>query len=146
MTTTTPRADIPPTAEEPGTPRRGWRWRLLHRWHYTFVGVIGAVTFFCLSLTPSLLPRGIRVAGPAQRDHRGHRLRTGSVAGVAGQQAVHPAAARAASGGLAVAGRPRRGGRGGLRLSGLRLAAGGPPADGYGAAVAARLRPRARDR
>ena len=63
MTTTRPRADIPPTAEEPGTPRRGWRWRLLHRWHYTFVGVIGAVTFFCLSLTPSLLPRGFVLQG-----------------------------------------------------------------------------------
>src|SRR5215216_2383495 len=33
-------------------------WRLLHRWHYSFVGVVGALAALCLSLTPSLLPRG----------------------------------------------------------------------------------------
>ena len=56
MTTTTSRA---PASAEPGPqPRRG-RWgRFLHRWHYGFVGVAGAVICFCLSLTPSLLPRG----------------------------------------------------------------------------------------
>lgn len=32
--------------------------RLRHGWHYTWVGVLGALIFFCLSLTPSLLPRG----------------------------------------------------------------------------------------
>ena len=32
--------------------------RLLHRWHYGFVGLAGATVLFCLSLTPSLLPRG----------------------------------------------------------------------------------------
>jgi uncharacterized membrane protein len=39
-----------------GPPPR--RRRLLRRWHYSFVGLIGALIFFCLSLTPSLLPRG----------------------------------------------------------------------------------------
>ena len=35
------------------------RWqRFLRRWHYSFVGLVSAVAFFCLSLTPSLLPRG----------------------------------------------------------------------------------------
>jgi uncharacterized membrane protein len=63
MTTTTPRTDEPATPEQPQAPKRGWSWRLLHRWHYTFVGVIGAVTFFCLSLTPSLLPRGFVLQG-----------------------------------------------------------------------------------
>jgi uncharacterized membrane protein len=38
-------------------------WRFLHRWHYGFVGTIGAVTCFCLSLTPSLLPRGPLLQG-----------------------------------------------------------------------------------
>jgi uncharacterized membrane protein len=32
--------------------------RLLRRWHYGYVGLVGATVFFCLSLTPSLLPRG----------------------------------------------------------------------------------------
>lgn len=41
-----------------------WR-RLLHRWHYGFVGIAGAVIFFCLSLTPSLLPRGNVLQGLA---------------------------------------------------------------------------------
>jgi uncharacterized membrane protein len=34
-----------------------WR-RWLRRWHYGFVGLAGATLMFCLSLTPSLLPRG----------------------------------------------------------------------------------------
>lgn len=58
MTTTTSRTQAPPEPEQPPEPRRGLWWRLLHRWHYGFVGVLGAVTCFCLSLTPSLLPRG----------------------------------------------------------------------------------------
>jgi uncharacterized membrane protein len=56
MTTRTSRAPAP--AEPEPQPRRGRWWRLLHRWHYGFVGLLGAVTCFCLSLTPSLLPRG----------------------------------------------------------------------------------------
>ncbi|GAB1640573.1 alpha/beta hydrolase [Krasilnikovia sp. MM14-A1259] len=49
--------------EQAPAPRHGWWWRLLHRWHYGFVGVVGAVTLFCLSLTPSLLPRGFVLQG-----------------------------------------------------------------------------------
>ncbi|MFC5007351.1 alpha/beta hydrolase [Dactylosporangium cerinum] len=45
-----------------GTVRRLWQ-RVLHRWHYSFVGVTGAVVLFCLSLTPSLLPRGNLLQG-----------------------------------------------------------------------------------
>jgi uncharacterized membrane protein len=46
-------------ADDAGTPAgHPWWWRLLHRWHYSFVGLVAAVGFFCLSLTPSLLPRG----------------------------------------------------------------------------------------
>jgi uncharacterized membrane protein len=38
---------------------RSLRDRVLQRWwRYSFVGVIGSLLFFCLSLTPSLLPRG----------------------------------------------------------------------------------------
>jgi uncharacterized membrane protein len=58
MTATTSPAQAPPEPEQPPQPRRSWWWRLLHRWHYGFVGLLGAVTCFCLSLTPSLLPRG----------------------------------------------------------------------------------------
>jgi uncharacterized membrane protein len=36
---------------------------LVDRWHYGFVGLAGAVVFFCLSLTPSLLPRGAVLQG-----------------------------------------------------------------------------------
>ncbi|GGK41882.1 membrane protein [Pilimelia terevasa] len=57
MTATKPERPGPPEAPEP--PARGRWWRLRHRWHYTFVGVVGALVFFCLSLTPSLLPRGL---------------------------------------------------------------------------------------
>ncbi|MEU4219779.1 alpha/beta-hydrolase family protein [Actinoplanes sp. NPDC026623] len=63
MTTTTSRPQAPPEPGQPHEPRRGWWWRLVHRWHYTFVGVLGAVTCFCLSLTPSLLPRGPGLQG-----------------------------------------------------------------------------------
>jgi uncharacterized membrane protein len=58
MTTTTSRAPAPAEPGQPPQPRRTWWWRLLHRWHYGFVGLLVAVTCFCLSLTPSLLPRG----------------------------------------------------------------------------------------
>src|SRR5688500_4666295 len=58
MPTTTSRAPAPAEPEQPPQPRRGRRWRLLHPWHYGFVGLLAAVTCFCLSLTPSLLPRG----------------------------------------------------------------------------------------
>lgn len=58
MTSTTHRPGATSAAEDAGTPPRG-RWgRLLHRWHYGFVGLAGAAMLFCLSLTPSLLPRG----------------------------------------------------------------------------------------
>ncbi|HEU4426686.1 MAG TPA: alpha/beta-hydrolase family protein [Pilimelia sp.] len=63
MTTTTSPTDAPPAPERPEEPRRGRWWRLLHRWHYTLVGLIGATTFFCLSVTPSLLPRGFVLQG-----------------------------------------------------------------------------------
>jgi uncharacterized membrane protein len=63
MTTTTSRTQAPPEPEPPPEPHHAWWWRLLHRWHYGFVGLIGAVTCFCLSLTPSLLPRGPALQG-----------------------------------------------------------------------------------
>ncbi|GAB1691932.1 alpha/beta hydrolase [Krasilnikovia sp. M28-CT-15] len=63
MTAATPRTETKATSEQPTAPRRGWWWRLLHRWHYDFVGIAGAVTLFCLSLTPSLLPRGFVLQG-----------------------------------------------------------------------------------
>ncbi len=84
----------------------------------------------------------IRAAGAGQRRHRGDRLRAGRAGGVAGQQAVQPAAARPASGCLAVAGRRRRDRRGALPLPRLELAAGGTRADGHGPAAACGLRPR----
>jgi uncharacterized membrane protein len=60
---TTPPTDTMPAPEDARTPAPG-RWsRFLRRWHYSFVGVIGAVLFFCLSLTPSLLPRGYLLQG-----------------------------------------------------------------------------------
>src|SRR5215217_7426683 len=56
--TTTSEIETVPTPEDAGEPTPG-RWhRFLRRWHYSFVGLVGAVMFFCLSLTPSLLPRG----------------------------------------------------------------------------------------
>jgi len=58
MTTTTSPAQAPPEPGQPPQSRHGWWSRMLHRRHYGFVGVLGAVTCFCLSLTPSLLPRG----------------------------------------------------------------------------------------
>jgi uncharacterized membrane protein len=58
VTTTTPQADTEPAPEETPQPRPSLWQRFLHRWHYSFVGMVGAVGFFCLSLTPSLLPRG----------------------------------------------------------------------------------------
>ena len=58
MTTTTSPEQASAGPEQPPQPRSGWYWRLLHRWHYGFMGLLGAVTCFCLSLTPSLLPRG----------------------------------------------------------------------------------------
>ncbi|WP_073266204.1 alpha/beta hydrolase [Cryptosporangium aurantiacum] len=63
MTTTTSRVPAPAEPEHPSQPRRGWWWRLLHRWHYGYVGLLAAVTCFCLSLTPSLLPRGPGLQG-----------------------------------------------------------------------------------
>ncbi|OJF15063.1 alpha/beta hydrolase [Couchioplanes caeruleus] len=62
MTTTT-RPGAPAAQEEPEPPARGWWWWLGHRWHYTLVGVTGALIFFCLSVTPSLLPRGLVLQG-----------------------------------------------------------------------------------
>jgi uncharacterized membrane protein len=42
----------------------GGRWgRFLRRWRYSFVGLVVATLFFCMSLTPSLLPRGILFQG-----------------------------------------------------------------------------------
>jgi uncharacterized membrane protein len=37
--------------------------RLLSRPRYGFAGLVGATLFLCLSLTPSLLPRGFLVQG-----------------------------------------------------------------------------------
>src|ERR687887_565295 len=39
-------------------PARAGGARLPARYRYDFAGLAGAVAFFCLSLTPSLLPRG----------------------------------------------------------------------------------------
>src|SRR4051812_3897196 len=63
MTTTTSETDAPAAPDQPEGTTRGRWWRLLHRWHYGFVGLAGAVTLFCLSLTPSLLPRGFLLQG-----------------------------------------------------------------------------------
>lgn len=63
MTTATSRTGTS-AHDPPGAPAGGrWRQRLLHRWRYGFMGVAGAVAFFCLSLTPSLLPRGFVLQG-----------------------------------------------------------------------------------
>src|SRR5688500_4419946 len=52
------------TGTSPTEPVPAPRWRrVLRRWHYSFVGVSGALFFFCLSLTPSLLPRGHLLQG-----------------------------------------------------------------------------------
>ncbi|MCA2211591.1 alpha/beta hydrolase [Jidongwangia harbinensis] len=58
MTIATSAAQAPPEPDQPKPPSHGRWWRLVHRWHYDFVGLLGAVICFCLSLTPSLLPRG----------------------------------------------------------------------------------------
>lgn len=53
-------------AQDPAVPDPRWRARgrrLLTRWEYGFVGLAGATAFFCLSLTPSLLPRSSLVQG-----------------------------------------------------------------------------------
>jgi uncharacterized membrane protein len=75
MTATTPHDDrtdgtaTTTAAAQPDTsPGRYSRWRsrsrrLLTRWHYGFVGLAGATVLFCLSLTPSLLPRGFVLQG-----------------------------------------------------------------------------------
>jgi uncharacterized membrane protein len=42
--------------------RRFWSW-FVRRWRYEFAGVTAAVIFFCLSVTPSLLPRGTLLQG-----------------------------------------------------------------------------------
>jgi uncharacterized membrane protein len=47
----------PPTSAG-GRRRRAQLRRLATRWHYGFAGLVGATVLFCLSLTPSLLPRG----------------------------------------------------------------------------------------
>lgn len=59
MTRSTPRTE--PAPAPPATEPSRWtrvRGRMLGRWHYSYVGLVGAALFFCLSLTPSLLPRG----------------------------------------------------------------------------------------
>jgi uncharacterized membrane protein len=64
LSTTTPQAQREPEPAGTTKPSGGGRWRRLRgRWKYSFVGLAGAVAFFCLSLTPSLLPRGYLVQG-----------------------------------------------------------------------------------
>jgi uncharacterized membrane protein len=46
-----------------GAQGHGRWWRPRYRWRYGFVGLVGAVAFLCLSLTPSLLPRNIILQG-----------------------------------------------------------------------------------
>jgi uncharacterized membrane protein len=57
VTATSP-TQTAPAAGDADASARTWWWRLRHRWHYSFVGLVGAAAFFCLSVTPSLLPRG----------------------------------------------------------------------------------------
>ena len=109
------------------------RWqRFLRRWHYSFVGLVGAVAFFCLSLTPSLLPRGHVLQGLISGIPR--RSGTGWACWRCGWSGSCPRArcpdpTRTAWRWLAA----RRRGRGrGVPVPGLRLAAGDPPADGHG--------------
>lgn len=61
-TSASPRSLAPGTPPAAAPPQGWWR-RLLHRWHYGFVGLVAALIFFCLSLTPSLLPRGNLLQG-----------------------------------------------------------------------------------
>ncbi len=51
-------ADTSPAAQDSGPRWRARLHRLRTRWHYRFAGLVGATALFCLSLTPSLLPRG----------------------------------------------------------------------------------------
>jgi uncharacterized membrane protein len=56
---TTVRDDVEPTSvgrNEQSRVKRTFRW--VFRRHLCFGGLVGALTFFCLSMTPSLLPRG----------------------------------------------------------------------------------------
>jgi uncharacterized membrane protein len=63
MTTTTREAGASPDHTHDET-APGGRWsRLLRRRRYGYVGLITATAFFCLSLTPSLLPRGYLFQG-----------------------------------------------------------------------------------
>jgi uncharacterized membrane protein len=57
MTSATPRQRPAPARQEAEAPAHIRWWRLRFRWRLSFVGVVGAVAFLCLSLTPSLLPR-----------------------------------------------------------------------------------------
>src|SRR5262245_22688766 len=62
-------SDAPAVVEDPDERRHERGHRLAHglRWtfwrHLCFGGLAGALVFFCLSLTPSLLPRGWGVQG-----------------------------------------------------------------------------------
>jgi uncharacterized membrane protein len=58
-TETTPAEPAEPTSTGSGRRRFGW----LRRRRYGFAGLVGAILFFCLSLTPSLLPRAFLVQG-----------------------------------------------------------------------------------
>jgi uncharacterized membrane protein len=58
MTTTTPETGSAPDRSPIGTRLLGAAARLWTERQYRFVGLVGATVFFCLSLTPSLLPRG----------------------------------------------------------------------------------------
>jgi uncharacterized membrane protein len=57
MTTSTPVPVSTPAEPRPSRLTRA-RKRMLGRWRYSYTGLVGATVFFCLSLTPSLLPRG----------------------------------------------------------------------------------------
>jgi uncharacterized membrane protein len=62
MTTTgQPAAPPDPTNAPTVLPRESRPW--LVRWRYEFFGLVAAVVMFCLSLTPSLLPRSYLFQG-----------------------------------------------------------------------------------
>jgi uncharacterized membrane protein len=63
MTTTKPVTPVEPPAAEPEPPEERPRRGFLRRWRYDFVGMAFAIAFFCLSVTPSLLPRSWLLQG-----------------------------------------------------------------------------------
>jgi uncharacterized membrane protein len=61
-TTSQTQTEQTPDDEAVSPPRSRWN-RFLGRWHYTYVGLAAALVLFCMSLTPSLLPRGQLLQG-----------------------------------------------------------------------------------